>query len=303
MNAAYCPNCGGDLIAGQPCALCAALQAAAEPATVDAAVSVADVPPAAFDLDAAAYERYLDTGRGRLRQELAFGNLLAALPDLPVRPRRVLDLGGGGGRLAVRLARLGHDVELVDPSPEMIRLAKLRAASSRFGDSIACTLGSAELLSGTPARYELIILHNVLEYVVDPVALLAQAAAALSPGGYLSLLCANRLARPVLRALAGNEPGVLAADLTRRTFPTDLFGGSRNEYAWNELLDLIEQAGFEPVTEHGVLVFTGLGSGLTPPPDEIAWLQLELSAGRVLEFLGLARYVQLIARRTFAGDE
>lgn len=299
----YCPTCGGDLVSGQQCPLCAALQPIEAIDNAAAAIPAADVPPAAFDQDAAAYERYLDRGRGRLRQELAVGNLLEALPDLSRRRRRVLDLGGGGGRLAVRLARLGHEVDLIDPSPEMVRLARLRAHGAGVDESVTCTLGSAEDLAGAPARYELIALHSVLEFVADPAALLARAAAALLPGGYLSLLCANRLARPVMRALAGAEPSAIEADLARRNFPTDLFGGSRNEYAWYELSLLIEDLGLEVIRECGVLVFAAMARGFSPPPDEAAWLRLELAAGHEVSYLGLARYVQLIARRSGKRDE
>jgi len=66
-----------------------------------------------FQDDADKYATYLETPEGRLRLDLAFANVQELLPQA-TRSLHALDLGGGTGALAVRLARLGFHVTLLD---------------------------------------------------------------------------------------------------------------------------------------------------------------------------------------------
>ena len=66
-----------------------------------------------FRTGAAKYAAYLDTPEGRLRLDLAFANLQDFLPHA-TRSLYALDIGGGTGATAVRLARLGVHVTLLD---------------------------------------------------------------------------------------------------------------------------------------------------------------------------------------------
>src|SRR5437868_3677379 len=66
-----------------------------------------------FRTGAANYAAYLETPEGRLRLDLAFANLQEFLPQ-DTRSLHDLDLGGGTGANAVRLAKLGHHVTLLD---------------------------------------------------------------------------------------------------------------------------------------------------------------------------------------------
>ncbi len=57
---------------------------------------------------------YLETPEGRLRFNLAFANLQDFLPLQAKDSFRALDLGCGTGATAVRLARLGIQVTVLD---------------------------------------------------------------------------------------------------------------------------------------------------------------------------------------------
>ena len=76
-----------------------------------------------FQSGAGKYAAYLATPEGRLRSDLAFANL----QDFIGKPRSnswsALDLGAGTGTTAVRLARLGMHVTLLDSSPAMLDIA------------------------------------------------------------------------------------------------------------------------------------------------------------------------------------
>src|SRR5919199_782663 len=61
---------------------------------------------------------------------------------------RVLDMGGGPGRYALRLAERGHRVVLADLSPELLAIARAKVAASAAGalveeivEADACDLG------------------------------------------------------------------------------------------------------------------------------------------------------------------
>ena len=69
-----------------------------------------------FQSGAAKYAAYLETPEGRLRLDLAFANVQEFLPQGHHGSLHALDLGCGTGAIAVRLARLGLHVTLLDPS-------------------------------------------------------------------------------------------------------------------------------------------------------------------------------------------
>ena len=85
----------------------------------------------------------------------------------------VLDLGGGTGADAVRLAGLGHRVVVVDPSPDALAASATRAAEAKV--TVQGILGDATDLAEHVdlASFDLVICHGVLEYVADPAQALA----------------------------------------------------------------------------------------------------------------------------------
>ena len=124
------------------------------------------------------------------------------------RPLRVLDLGGGTGGTAVPLAAAGHDVTVVDPSPDALASLARRAAETGTSARIHPVQGDTDTVGepgadGARPAYDLVCLHGTLEVVDDPDAALANIAAVLAPGGTLSLVVAQRLPAALARALAG----------------------------------------------------------------------------------------------------
>src|ERR1700756_341961 len=94
-----------------------------------------------FQSGANQYVDYLETPEGRLRSDLAFANLKDFLP-LQARPSlSALDLGCGSGVTAVRLARLGIHVTLLDSSPAMLDIAKRTAQEAGVTDRVVLRHG------------------------------------------------------------------------------------------------------------------------------------------------------------------
>ena len=209
-------------------------------------------------------------------------------------PLDVVDIGGGTGGSAVRVAGLGHRVTVVDPSPDALAALDRRArergveVAGRQGD----LSGLLELVG--PGSADVVLCHGVLEVVDDPAAALAAIRQVLRPGGHLSLLVAQRHAAVVARAMAGHF-----AQATALLDATDARGRTGRRYTSDEAAALLVAADFEVVSTHGVRVFADLvpGSLLDLEPGATAALvDLERAVASRPEYLPLATQVHLLAR-------
>jgi S-adenosylmethionine-dependent methyltransferase len=212
---------------------------------------------------------------------------------------QVLDIGGGTGGFAVRLAGLGHRVTVVDPSPDALAALGRRAAESGVTDLVTGVQGDLAGLDGMlDGPVDLVLCHGVLEVVPDPAAALATLRGVLRPGGSLSLLVAQRHAAVVARAMAGHFHQALA--LLDGRSDAGARGGRR--FTHDELTGpdgLLAGAGFEATEVHGVRVFADLvpGSLLDLEPGATAALvELEHAVAERTEYLPLATQLHLLAR-------
>jgi 2-polyprenyl-3-methyl-5-hydroxy-6-metoxy-1,4-benzoquinol methylase len=207
----------------------------------------------------------------------------------------VLDIGGGTGGFAVRVAELGHRVSVVDPSPDA--LASLDRRAREVGVSVTGQQGDlSTLLDVTgPASADVVLCHGVLEVVDDPAAALATLREVLRPGGTLSLLVAQRHAAVVARAMAGHFAQALALIDDRAAGA----GRSGRRFTHPEATRLLTDSGFEVTAVHGVRVFADLvpGSLLDLEPGATgALVELERAASERPEYLPLATQLHLMAR-------
>jgi len=216
-------------------------------------------------------------------------------PTLGSGPLDVLDIGGGTGGLAVRVGELGHQVTVVDPSPDA--LAALDRRAREHDVEVAGRQGDLSSLLDVvdPESADLVLCHGVLEVVDDPAAALATLAQVLRPGGVLSLLVAQRDAAVVARAMAGHFQQAL--DLLDSSNGQ---GRAGRRYTRDELTSLVQEAGLTPDAMHGIRVFTDLvpGSLLDLEPGATAALvELEQAVSTRPEYLSLATQVHLLAHR------
>jgi SAM-dependent methyltransferase len=199
----------------------------------------------------------------------------------------VVDLGGGTGGFAVPLARLGHRVTVVDPSPDALAALERRAADDGVSDRVRAVQGDFGSVFDAVAKEsaDAVLCHGVLEVADDPVEGMLAAAAVLRPGGLASVLAANRDAVVVARALGGNITGALAA----------LHGPTSRRFTEDALVELIAAAGLTVGARHGVRLFADLvPSAAAEDPDLI---ELEVAAASRLEFRALATQIHVLASR------
>jgi S-adenosylmethionine-dependent methyltransferase len=165
----------------------------------------------------------------------------------------IVDVGGGTGGLAVPFACLGHHVTVVDPSPDALAAAQRRAAEA--GAVLAAVQGEAASLDSVAgvAAADLIICHNVLEYVESPAEAMAAIAKVLRPGATVSVLASNAIAAVLHRALAGRF-----AEARQLIGQQDDPVGVPHRFTLPTLTALIEGAGLHVGQAHGVRIFSGL---------------------------------------------
>jgi 2-polyprenyl-3-methyl-5-hydroxy-6-metoxy-1,4-benzoquinol methylase len=107
----------------------------------------------------------------------------------PARPLKICEIGCGNATLLAALARLGHDVQGVEPDPQA------RAVASQQG--LRVEAGTAESLPASLplAAFDLVLINHVLEHCRDPLAALQAAKALLKPQGTLICEVPNNEAR------------------------------------------------------------------------------------------------------------
>ncbi|WP_028658823.1 methyltransferase domain-containing protein [Nocardioides insulae] len=207
----------------------------------------------------------------------------------------VLDIGGGTGGFAVRVAGLGHRVTVVDPNPDA--LASLARRAREEGVQVASTQGDlSDLAQSMPeAGIDLVLCHGVLELADDPAAALGAIARVLRPGGTLSLLVAQRNAAVVARAMAGHfgQAKALLDDDTAS-------GRAGRRFTLAEGRELLGGAGFQVVSVHGIRVFADLVPGSLVDLESgaaAALVDLEHEVAQRPDYLPLATQLHLVATR------
>lgn len=256
-----------------------------------------------FQNDAARYAAYLATPEGRLRLDLALDNLLEFLPKTSLR---ALDVGGGTGATAIRLAALGIHVTLVDCSAAMLDIAERAAIGAGFADRIALKRGDAtsmdHLFDG--AVFDLILCHNLLEFVDDPGIVLRGAARLLrGPSSILSVLVRNRAGEVLKSAIQAGDLDAAEGALTSECGQESLYGGSARLFTADEVRKMLEGESFRVIAQRGVRVVADYLPSKVARNDEYERiLKLEGNLGSRPEFAAVARYTQSLASPGLEGN-
>jgi S-adenosylmethionine-dependent methyltransferase len=246
------------------------------------------------------YAAYLETPEGRLRLDLAFANLQEFLPQ-PTRSLRALDLGCGTGAIAVRLARLGIHVTLLDASLPMVDFAKRAAQKAGVTDKIELKQGDAAQLAKLlqAESFDVILCHNLLEYVDDPGAVLHSAARALrDPSSIISVLVRNQAGEVLKAAIKDGDLAATEHNLTAEWGHESLYGGRVRLITADGLHATLIAASLAVIAERGVRVVSDyLPPQVSRSAEYERVFELERKLGRRPEFARVARYTHRLAHR------
>lgn len=163
--------------------------------------------------------------------------ILARLPEFPTA-RRLLDLGGGPGWVAIALARQHPGLSgMVFDFPEAVAVAAENIAAAGLENRLA-VLGGDLGTDGLGSGYDLVWCSSVLHFVSDIDATLRKVHAALSPNGVL--VCAHAEIAPAAPDAARVLP-----------FYLPLLMQGRHVLRLGETARRMQVAGFERLDQFG----------------------------------------------------
>ncbi|HEX6103966.1 MAG TPA: class I SAM-dependent methyltransferase [Gemmatimonadales bacterium] len=158
-----------------------------------------DASPPLLDETIAAYYAHApeEIRLGRGAAQLEFARTCEILDRVaPPAPAVVLDVGGGSGPYACRLAELGYEVHLLDPVSRLVDEA--RRASARLRRPMAsCRVGDARRLDQPDRSADLVLMLGPLYHLPeahDRARALAEAHRVLRAGGLLVAAAISRFA-------------------------------------------------------------------------------------------------------------
>ncbi len=191
----------------------------------------------------------VDTPIALLRAESRHRNPWIAdeiVRQLGPSPCRVLDLGCGAGFLANHLAARGHRVTGIDTTPENLPIARTHDATK----TVTYEFGDACELQFPDASFDVVCAMDLIEHVIEPEKLLAEARRVLRPGGVFFFHTFNRTKRAHLIVIKGVEwfvrntpkdlhvielfrtPAELSSMCARAGLEVSLLRGSRPRFRW-----------------------------------------------------------------------
>ena len=261
-----------------------------------------------FENDADRYAAYLETPEGLLRSDLAFANLQEFLPAATGgNSLRALDLGCGTGSAAVRLARLGVDVTLLDSSPTMLELAERAIVEAGASENTTVKYGDAARLADIfQARsFDIILCHNLLDYVDDPGDVLRGAVRLMrDSSAILSVLVRSQAGEVLKAALRNGDLAAAEHTLTAEWGEESLYGGGVRLFTQATLEAILEDASLTITAQRGVRVVADyLPAEISRSAEYERIFALERKLGDRREFFGIARYMHCLAGCAALGPE
>ncbi len=123
----------------------------------------------------------------------------------PLRGKRALDVGCGGGILADAMARRGADVLGIDLAARALKVAQLHALEAATPSVQYREIAAEALAEQEPGRYDVVTCMEMLEHVPDPASIVRACATLAKPGGHLFFSTLNRNPKSFLFAIVGAE--------------------------------------------------------------------------------------------------
>ncbi|MFI6956489.1 GNAT family N-acetyltransferase [Nocardia sp. NPDC050408] len=258
-----------------------------------------------FDRHVDDFTSYQETPWGRLRYEQVFANLARHLPDRRVR---VLDAGGGNGIDAVRLARAGHHVSVLDTSSRSLHATRGRAAQAGVEDRIECHACDIRQAAWDlrDRQYDIVLLHNVVQYLQEPASVIGELVGLLRTGGLISILAPNPSCDPLAAAVRRSDldEALRLLNTTQRESVT--YGLEYISRTADEVVGYVLGAGMNPPLRYGVRAVCDLIADDEAKHDPVFFdklLRLENAVADRRPYLDCARFFHLIATKPEASTD
>ena len=259
-----------------------------------------------FQNSAQDYASYLESPEGRLRIDLAFENLQEFLHQPQANKSLfALDVGAGTGATAVRLARLGLHVTLLDSSQAMLDIARLAAERTGVTRRVTVVKGDAAQLTSlfSAASFDVVLCHNVLEFVDDPTSVLGDVARLLrDTSGLLSIVVRNQAGEVFKAAILAGDLAATETNLTSEWGSESLYGGKVRLFTPAGLRVMLNTLSLAVIAERGVRVIADyLPEHISRSDEYPRILDLEKMLGSRPEYVAVARYTHCLVRPMESG--
>lgn len=242
----------------------------------------------------AQWRAYTETPWGRIRYTVVEEILRRQCAELG-QGLRILDVGGGDGMDALPLALAGHEVTILDPSESWLAEAKRRAAE--VGVSLTTLVGGVDDLP--EGEWDLVLCHFVLRYRPMDADDVRRLAAAVRPGGRLSVMEVNPAAM-VLRQLVTGGPEAALTELRADTKRAVTFDHDVRKVSMEELETELDTAGLRLTARFGTRIANDLLTDDAAKHDPAYFdrlLELERALCDQEPFVRIAGMYQLVAER------
>ena len=146
--------------------------------------------------------------------------------------------------------------------------------------------------------FDLILCHNILEYVDDPCAVLRSAAGLLrNPSGLISILVRNQAGEVLKSVIQAGDLAAAEHNLTAEWGRESLYGGRLRVFTAERLQAMLAAASLAITAERGVRVVSDYLPPMVSRNDVRADFRAGAQAGQATRVRRHARYTQCLAHR------
>jgi len=223
-----------------------------------------------------------------------FYDLLFIQLDLPPFPKlKILDFGAGLGVTSNYYAKW-HEVVAVEPNKEMIE-------NRRTDNMYTIIHGGVEVVAGYENNcFDMVLCHNVLEYVEEKESIIAELMRVLKSGGVLSLVKHNRVGRVFQTAVFKNDPKKALSLLDVNANDKSNYLGTQYIYSNDDAAKMVEKYGGTVGRILGMRAFYALGQDNAVKYDD-EWYQnmvaLETAVASIDEYKKAAFLSHLLVKK------
>ena len=249
-----------------------------------------------FDDLAERFQRKVYGGlKGDIRLAVLWRDLDQLVLSRATSPLRVLDVGAGFSQIAIRLAKLGHQVVVNDLSEKMLEMAREGAQAAGVADRITWHHSSFQELGKLEHdSFDLVLSHALMEWLAQPRTLIPVVRRFLRPEGMLSLTFYNYHSLVYRNLIRGNFKLLGKAEFVAD--PNSLTPG--NPLLPEHVRSWLAEDGLEILASSGIRVFhdyvtTQRGGNAVPG----AVVEMELRYSRKEPYLWIGRYIHSLCPR------
>jgi S-adenosylmethionine-dependent methyltransferase len=252
----------------------------------------------AFDSHLETWKREMAKPWNRLRLKVEISNLIRHVGQTGLK---ILDAGGGNGYACIPFAQNGCQVVVADYAEEMLADGQRLMSDLGLEESVFFVLTRLEDLSCVihDQDFDVVMCHNVLQYVENIPVVLRSILRPLKPQGIVSIICMNRYSIAYHQAfLRGDLQAAKTAIGARET--NTIFGSTARALDVDEIVDMLEGQGCVIQADYGVrCMFDYWGDNeRKTEPNTLAQLEeLEFALSAAYPYKLLARFFQVIAQK------